>query len=112
MHYPIGKLSGGYEIPNSVRIIRENAFRNSQWLETVVIGRSVSVIESGAFATCNELETICFEGTEEEWNDLIVRCGVEMGFNNEDLSDPNTIEVVKYYIGLNNVEIVYNYPKK
>ena len=64
-YYPLGK-SGTYEIPEGVTEIPLNLFRESKITE-VVIPTSVAIIRESAFRDCTYLETVTFVagGTDE-----------------------------------------------
>ncbi|MDR0206764.1 MAG: leucine-rich repeat protein [Bacteroidales bacterium] len=54
---PHGK-TGSYTVPNGVKNIGSNAFRDCQKLNSVTLGNDVTTIESSAFFQCLELETV------------------------------------------------------
>jgi hypothetical protein len=56
--YPIGKTWEAYTIPAGVKIIRANAFMDSQLLVTIRIPNSVSSINTGAFQNCSRLDEV------------------------------------------------------
>ncbi len=68
-------------IPESVRIINENAFENCYGLKSVTIPLSVEIIGAGAFTGCNNLTTTNYAGTEEQWNTISI------GADNEVLTE-------------------------
>lgn len=55
---PTGGKFSKYKIPNGVRIISDNAFRNCSELEEIFIPSSVNFIGAGAFSGCNKLNHI------------------------------------------------------
>lgn len=59
------------EIPNSVEYIGDYAFFNSG-LNSVTIGKNVSTIGDSAFWFCNNLNTVYYNGTEDEWGNISV----------------------------------------
>ena len=60
-------------IPESVVSILDYTFENCSSLTSVTIPSSVTSIEYGAFSECIDLKNIYYLGTEEEWNNIIVR---------------------------------------
>ncbi len=55
--YPRSKEGNQYTISNSIRIIGDNAFRNSK-LKSITVPNSVKKIEAYAFKNCNYLQSI------------------------------------------------------
>lgn len=47
-----------YQVPETVRIIRQGAFEHNRLLETVELPQGLSVVEANAFAHCNRLEVV------------------------------------------------------
>ena len=58
------------KIPNSVFSIGRAAFLDTP-IVTLQLPRSVEMIDTSAFNGCNDLKTIFYEGTEEEFMDLL-----------------------------------------
>ena len=58
------------KIPNSVFSIGRSAFLDTS-ITTLQLPRSVEMIDTSAFNGCNDLKTIFYEGTEEEFMDLL-----------------------------------------
>ena len=56
--YPTGRPDAFYTIPNSVTIIRANAFELCSNLKTITIPDSVTSIETEAFRDCSNLKYI------------------------------------------------------
>ena len=50
------------------------AFESSQ-IKTIVIPHTVTTIGERAFESCNNLTDVYFTGTEEEWNNIIIKKG-------------------------------------
>ena len=57
-------------IPESVTTIGDDAFCGCASLRGIVIPSSVTSIGKGALAGCTGLYTICYQGTEEQWNKI------------------------------------------
>ena len=56
-----------FQIPQGVLQIGTAAFRGCEFLQTVTISNSVTMIDRGAFLDCSALTDIYFEGTVAEW---------------------------------------------
>ena len=59
-------------LPKSMQIIGTRSFFECSSLETAVIPDSVTEIQEGAFEECISLKTIYYEGTEDQWNSIII----------------------------------------
>ncbi len=59
------------DIPASVERICFNAFADCANLESITLHVGIAEIESGAFDGCASLTEIIFEGTEEEWSQVV-----------------------------------------
>ena len=59
-------------IPDGVTEIGQYAFKDCDDLTTVTIGSGVKIIRQGAFEGCNSLNTIYYNGTQEEWEQIIL----------------------------------------
>ncbi|HOG52003.1 MAG TPA: leucine-rich repeat domain-containing protein, partial [Lentisphaeria bacterium] len=68
MQYPAGK-SGGYQIPDGVTSIEEEAFSGCSSLTSIVIPGSVTSIGDEAFAECENLAGVYFAGSPPEPDD-------------------------------------------
>lgn len=92
--YPHAKTEKSYTIPNSVKVIKKNAFCSNRSLEKIVFGKNVEKIcdfaLSGclnlktiilpkrlksvyrcAFSGCDNLADIYYAGSEKEWKNII-----------------------------------------
>lgn len=58
------------ELPDSIFSIGRSAFLDTS-ITTLRLPRSVEMIDTGAFNGCDDLKTIFYEGTEEEFLDLL-----------------------------------------
>ena len=61
--YPMMKKDQSYEIPATVKTIRAEAFRNNDYITSVVIPNSVTTIGDRAFYDCDRLETVSIPGS-------------------------------------------------
>ena len=59
-------------IPDTVVSISNNAFRSFYALESVTIPNSVTSIGNYAFLYCGGLNTVYYQGTEEEWKKISI----------------------------------------
>lgn len=59
------------EIPSNVVEIRVNAFKKCKNLTKVKLPKSLVKVEEAIFTDCKELAYIEFDGTTEEWNEMI-----------------------------------------
>jgi len=62
--YPLGK-KGSYVIPDSVKKLDSDAFRENHGLTSVVIPESVTSIGSSAFYACFNLTCVSYKGTQD-----------------------------------------------
>lgn len=69
--YPNGKTDEKYTIPNTIKIIKENAFSGSDNLKDIVIPNGVESIETRAFYDCPNLEIIEVEDLMDKSDDVI-----------------------------------------
>lgn len=72
-------------IPNSVTNIGNWLFCNCESLTSIKIPNSVTSFGDGVFYGCTSLTTVYYEGTEEEWNKIII------GSDNEPLLNAEII---------------------
>lgn len=61
--YPAGKKDKTFEIPSTVRVLKEDAFEFSL-LEEIVIPATVEIIEKNCFHHCPNLKSVIFEDSE------------------------------------------------
>ena len=59
-------------IPESVTSIGDEAFRYCSGLTNVTIGSDVTSIGNGAFDGCDKLKTVYYQGTAEEWGNILI----------------------------------------
>lgn len=59
-----------FVIPDNVGIIGDSAFEECAYLTQITLPKSVKRICISAFANCFSLETLIFEGSENDWMDI------------------------------------------
>ncbi len=57
-------------IPSNVSVLPERLFAGSSALVSIVLPKGITEISAGAFSDCAALKSICFEGTEEDWEKI------------------------------------------
>ena len=67
-------------IPDSVETISEHAFASTDYLNTLIIGSGVKNIDKDVLAYTDELATIHYKGTQEDWD------AISIHEENEDLN--------------------------
>lgn len=60
-----------YVVRKGTKSIAQYAFSNEHSLETVVIHKGLVSMDDDIFNDCPNLKTICFTGTEAEWNQIL-----------------------------------------
>ncbi len=63
-------------LPNKLERISKETFLGCSSLERIYLPKSLSFIPQGAFRDCKKLTDVYYEGTEAEWQKLVVRKGV------------------------------------
>lgn len=59
-----------FTVPPKVTEIPQTMFLNCPELESVTLPAGITSIGMGAFMNCPKLETIYFQGTEQQWNNI------------------------------------------
>ena len=62
-------------IPEGVTKIAANAFRYCTALRTITLPAALTSVGNGAFTGCSALESVFYDGTEEQWNAISVQVG-------------------------------------
>lgn len=75
-----------FKIPDHIKRINYNAFKNCHELETVYIPKSVTSIDSGVFSECRNLKKIIYDGTIDDWNNIT--------FSDAWITNENDVEVI------------------
>lgn len=60
-----------YRIPDGIEIIGKGAFSLCENLREVILPRTIKIIQREAFLQARKLRTIIFQGTTNEWEDII-----------------------------------------
>ena len=76
-------------IPTNLTTISMYTFEYCSGLKSITIHKDVTIIGGDAFYSCDSLNTVYYEGTEEEWNAIRIR---EPDDGNYDITSAN-----KYY---------------
>lgn len=84
--YPIGKSDARYVVPDGVTEIADCAFADSSNLIEIQIPKSVTYIDFSAFADCDRLSDVYYEGNETEWSAIII----------DDNNEPLTSATIHY----------------
>ena len=87
IEYNGNHYTGDYSIiiPNNTITIKKYIFAGFEILSPIYIPKSVTKIEKGAFSGCTGLNTIYYEGSEEEWKNI------EIEAYNDSLEDATII---------------------
>ena len=88
--YVDGVLITNLVIPDDITYLKGLAFRNFQSLTSVTIPKNVTKIDGGFFYGCENLKTINYLGSEEEWKKI-------------------TVVFDNYNFNFKSVDIIYNY---
>ena len=59
-----------YIVPESVNTLCEFAFYGNEFLENIIIPKSVTNISNSAIRNCNSLKSISYMGSQEEWESI------------------------------------------
>ncbi len=73
------------EIPANVAVVEAEAFAECVEITHVTIPKNVKQIREGAFSGCTKLSQVNYDGTKEEWEEIIV------GSDNAPLNDAKLI---------------------
>jgi len=76
-------------IPNGVETIHRYAFQDCLNLTNAAIPYTVTSIYYNAFIGCNNLETTYYNGTETEWNSMVI------GTGNSSLIDSDIVYIAR-----------------
>ena len=107
--YPIGSTRIGYEIPESVTTIGDDAFYACDTLTSLVIPNSVTILGNNAFFSCNNLTTITIP-------DSVTTIGIYAFFSCDNLTTiiiPDSVTTIGNYAFFDTyLEDVYYYRTK
>ncbi len=73
--YVYGELLENLIIPEGTTAIKSVPFYSLECLKTVTIPMSVITIHQNAFRYCSRIETVYFEGTESQWDEIVIYDG-------------------------------------
>ncbi|MGN0546493.1 MAG: leucine-rich repeat domain-containing protein [Acutalibacteraceae bacterium] len=99
IQYPAGNPRNNYTIPDTVT--RVDGFTCSYNLKSVTIPKSVSSIDSYAFSSCDNLNTVYYSGSPSMWNKISINSGNDKLKNatiiyaEEDSESGETVETKK-----------------
>lgn len=68
VNYPAARTNTKITVPDGTAKLSDWAFRGNANVETIVLPASITDIQMGAFGMCENLKTIFFNGTKEEWD--------------------------------------------
>lgn len=82
------------KFPDGLKTIGEGAFNECYGLTSIEIPSSVTTIEKDAFLKCTNLNTVIYDGTANQWKDLInsQNGNVFDSANNEKFQNPTTLK--------------------
>lgn len=66
--FELCKSLSAIEIPDGVTVIEDYAFAECKKVSEIVIPKSVTTVYEAAFNSCDNLKTVYYCGSEEEWN--------------------------------------------
>ena len=70
-------------IPDGVTSIGNDAFSGCRGLTSVTLPKSISTIYDDAFFACNRLSTVYYNGTSDDWEEILIKNGNDSLLNAE-----------------------------
>ena len=70
-------------IPDGVTSIGNDAFDGCRGLTSVTLPKSISTIYDDAFFACNRLSTVYYNGTSDDWEEILIKNGNDSLLNAE-----------------------------
>ena len=70
-------------LPPNVKIIEQAAFENCNQIRCITIPNTLKKVEQNAFAGCDRLQDVYYNGTLEEWQNILICAGNEQLANAE-----------------------------
>ena len=70
--YINGVLAENIVIPSSVTAVNEWSFYNCKSIKTLVLPENLEYIKKSAFYGCSNLSKVFYEGSEAEWEDVLI----------------------------------------
>ena len=101
IQYPIGNERTSYTVPETVKSINYNSFKNCDNIVSVTIPKSIKFISLYAFNSCDNLNTVYYSGSPSMWNKIYVSPGNDKLKNatiiyaEEDSESGETVETKK-----------------
>ena len=74
-------------LPSSLESIGSYSFYNCENLYSLTLPHSVCSIGTNAFGGCKKIINFCFAGTKEEWDEITIESGTEIGVERVICSD-------------------------
>lgn len=68
VNYPAARTNTKITVPDGTAKLSDWSFSINANVETIVLPASIKNVQKGAFYRCDSLETILFNGTQEEWD--------------------------------------------
>ena len=66
-------VSGSFTVPETVREIARGAFREDTDLRTLTLPGTLELVDTESFHACDGLETVIWNGTLQQWEELTVK---------------------------------------
>ena len=70
-------VNGSFVVPETVREIARGAFREDTNLHTVTLPGTLELVETEGFFDCDGLETVIWNGTLQQWEELTIKADNE-----------------------------------
>lgn len=69
------------KLSNNLSIIEEGVFKDCSLLREVYLPNSITIVRKSAFYNCYSLETIYYNGTPEQWDEIVIASNNDDYFN-------------------------------
>ncbi|PID88187.1 MAG: hypothetical protein CSB06_01740 [Bacteroidia bacterium] len=94
IRYPMGKILTTYNVPASVKVIENSAFKGSS-LPTINLGNAIETIGNLAFHNCEKLKSIDLKSVKTIEREAFRNCGLTS------ITIPNSIQVIEEQVFAN-----------